>query len=133
MQCPKCKTECPPGAQTCPQCGAALENGAKVLWGWSPVGKLAEEWPRGENGDFIEPVFLTHCTGLDMQDEMLANMLSAFGIPSVRQYPNDGSFGRVILGMSGSGVDLYVPQTLVEDALALISEDCRIEEENDEL
>lgn len=133
MQCPKCKTECPPGAQTCPQCGAALENGAKVLWGWSPVGKLAEEWPRGENGDFVAPVFLTHCMGLDMQDEMLVNMLSAFGIPSVRQYPNDGSFGRVILGMSGSGVDIYVPQTLVEDALALISEDCRIEEDNDEL
>ena len=64
---------------------------------------------------------------------MLVNMLSAYGIPAVKQYPQDGSFGRVILGMSGNGTDIYVPQTLLEDALALISAECEIEEDDYEL
>lgn len=134
MQCPKCKTECKPGEAACPACGEKLNGSGKLLWGWSPVGKLADMWPRDDAGEFAAPAFLTHCMSIDMQDEMLINMLAAYGIPAVKQYPNDGSFGRVILGMSGGGTDIYVPHTLLEDALALISEDCEIEEEEyDEL
>ncbi len=129
MQCPKCKIEYTAGESVCPNCGARLPESGKLLWGWSPVGKLADAWPRDENGEFVSPAFLTHCMSIDMQDEMLINMLSAFGIPAVRQYPNDGSFGRVVLGMSGSGTDIYVPRTLLEDALALVSGECEIEEE----
>lgn len=128
MQCPNCKMEYNPGDKTCPGCGASLTPYAEVLWGWTPVGKLTEQWPRGEDGQFVPPALLTHCTSLDFQDEMLVNMLSAYGIPAVKQYPNDGSFGRVVLGMSGGGADIYVPQTLLDDARGLISEDCEIEE-----
>ena len=56
---------------------------------------------------------------LDMDDALLANMLGAYGIPCVKQYPNDGQFGKLILGMSGTGVDVYVPKSMLEDALTL--------------
>ena len=56
-----------------------------------------------------------------MQDELLVNMLGAYGIPAVKQYPGDGEFGKVILGMSGLGTDLYVPESMHDDAINLIN------------
>ena len=52
------------------------------------------------------------------------------GIPCLRQYPNDGQFGKLILGISGSGVDIFVPASVWEDACELIREsDDETEEE----
>ena len=56
-----------------------------------------------------------------MNDELKINMLEAYGIPCLRLYPGDGSFGRVVLGMSGLGTDIYVPESMLEDAQALCS------------
>ena len=53
--------------------------------------------------------------------ELKINMLEAYGIPCLRIYPGDGSFGKLILGMSGQGVDIYVPSSLLEDAQTLCS------------
>ena len=54
-----------------------------------------------------------------MSDELKINMLEAYGIPCLRVYPGDGSFGRVVLGMSGLGTDIYVPASKAEEANAL--------------
>lgn len=105
-----------------------MENSLKLEWGRKITGELYERWPKDENGDVIEPVFLTHCLCLDMQDEMLVNLLEAYGIPCVRQYPNDGDFGRIMLGMSGTGVDVYVPKTMYEDAVDLSEGSAEYEE-----
>lgn len=105
-----------------------MENSLKLEWGREITGELYERWPKDENGDVIEPVFLTHCLCLDMQDEMLVNLLEAYGIPCVRQYPNDGDFGRIMLGMSGTGVDVYVPKTMYEDAVDLSEGSAEYEE-----
>ena len=91
-------------------------------WGRSLSGRLYEKWPRDEEGKTEPPVYLCHCTGLDMDDVMLITRLETFGIPVLRQYPNDGSLGRVVLGMSGSGVDLFVPASLWADATELLKE-----------
>ena len=48
-------------------------------------------------------------------------MLEAYGIPCLRQYPGDGDFGKVVLGMSGFGTDIYVPESMFEDALNLFN------------
>ena len=96
-----------------------MENEIKLEWGRKITGELLKRWPKDENGDLIEPVFLTHCVALDMKDELKVNLLEAYGIPCIRLYPNDGDFGRLILGMSGTGVDIYVPKTLYEDAVNL--------------
>lgn len=96
-----------------------MDEEVKLEWGRKLTGELYERWPKDEHGEPVEPVFLTHCMSLDMGDEMLVNLLEAYGIPCVRQYPNDGDFGRLMLGMSGPGVDIYVPRSMYEDAINL--------------
>lgn len=96
-----------------------MNEEAKLEWGRKLTGELYERWPKDENGEPVEPVLLTHCMSLDMKDEMLVNLLEAYGIPCLRQYPNDGDFGRLMLGMSGPGVDVYVPRNMYEDAINL--------------
>lgn len=65
---------------------------------------------------------------LDMSDEMLVNMLEAYGIPCLRQYPSDGDFGRLIIGVSGPGTDIYVPKSMYQDALNLTDGGAEYEE-----
>ncbi len=106
-----------------------MEDGdIKLSWGRRITGELYKRWPKDENGEPEEPVFLTHCMSLDMSDEMLCNMLEAYGIPCVKQYPSDGDFGRLILGMSGPGTDIYVPKSMYEDALNLSEGSAEYEE-----
>ena len=105
-----------------------MEDNIMPEWGRRITGKLLDAWPKDENGELIEPVFLTHCTSFDMNDEMIVNLLEAYDIPCVRQYPNDGDFGRLILGMSGPGVDIYVPMTKYEDAVNLTEGSAEYEE-----
>ena len=85
-------------------------------------GALFEKWPKDANGDPVAPKFLTHCLSVDMADTILINMLDAYGIPAVVLHPGDGDFGKVLLGMSGTGSSIFVPETLHEDAMALLEE-----------
>lgn len=96
-----------------------MENDIKLEWGRKITGDLLKRWPKDDKDEPVEPVFLTHCTCLDFQDEMLVNLLEAYSIPCLRLYPNDGDFGRLVLGMSGPGVDIYIPKTMYEDAVNL--------------
>lgn len=105
-----------------------MEDKIKLEWGRKITGQLLERWPKDEKGELIEPAFLTHCMSFDMSDEMIVNLLEAYGIPCVRQYPSDGDFGRLILGMSGPGVDIYVPITMYEDAVNLTEGSAEYEE-----
>ncbi len=97
-------------------------------WGRAIPGELLKRWPENENGEPERPAFLCNCDNIDMSDILRVNMLEAYGIPCLRIYPGDGSFGRVVLGMSGQGTDIYVPESLLEDATEL----CK-EENNEEL
>jgi len=77
-------------------------------------------WPEQHDDKPVAPAFLTHLRATDMEGQIVVTMLESAEIPVVTQYPNNGSFGRVVLGFSGTGVDLYVPETMLEDAKALI-------------
>ena len=55
-----------------------MESNIKEEWGRTPYGKLQDDWPKDENGDFEEPVFLKHCASTDMEDDLLVNMLAAY-------------------------------------------------------
>lgn len=92
----------------------------KAEWGRRHSEPLLERWPKTETGDPVPPVFLAHTIPNNLADEMMVNLLEAYGIPTMRRYPNDGEFGKVILGMSGGGVDIYVPETDLEAALDLL-------------
>lgn len=90
-------------------------------YGISPLpGELFEKWPKGANGEPETPKFLTCLSSLDMADTMLVSMLRAYGIPAVVLHPGDGDFGKVMLGMSGTGSCIYVPESLYEDAKVLM-------------
>lgn len=88
-------------------------------WYRSLPGEVYNNWPKVD-GEPEEPTFLKHCTSVDMEDEMLINMLSAYGIPAVKVYPGSGGFGAIVLGMSGEGSDIFVPVSMHDDAALLI-------------
>ncbi len=90
-------------------------------WGRNHRGTLLERWPLDAEGEPVAPVFLAHRTSNDMADTMLVGLLEAYDIPTLLQYPNDGEFGRVILGISGGGADIYVPETEYETAMELLN------------
>ena len=47
----------------------------------------------------------------------------------LKAYPGDGGFGKLILGMSGQGVDILVPKSMYEDAVALCNEEGVVEDD----
>ena len=95
------------------------DDSAVPLWHQSLPGETYKKWPKND-GQPEEPVFLKHCTSVDTEDEMLINMLAAYDIPAVKIFPSNGSFGKVVLGMSGEGADIYVPVSKFEEAAALL-------------
>ena len=90
-------------------------------FGWSRLpGELYEKWPKDESGEPVPPKFLTHCYSNDFQDTLLVNMLESYEIPAIVEYPGNGAFGKVVLGMSGFGSNIYVPETMYEAAKELM-------------
>lgn len=83
-------------------------------------GELYKKWPKDERGEPVSPKLLIHITSLDMADTMIANMLESFGIPAMITHPGDGDFGKLVLGMSGTGSCIYVPETMYEQAKKLM-------------
>ena len=83
-------------------------------------GELYKQWPRDAQGEIIPPKFLTHCTSRDIEDVMLVNYLQSYGIPAAVLHPGDGAFGKVVLGISGTGSSIYVPETMYEEAKELM-------------
>jgi hypothetical protein len=81
------------------------------------------QWPVDDMGEQIPPVFLVHLSDSHMEAEITRNMLASFGIPTVCRYPNDGEFGSVIMGNHSGGVDIFVPETQMEDAENILNSD----------
>ncbi len=100
-------------------------------WGFRKFGKTSENWPKDEKGEPISPVFLQHVGGSLIDFDMAINLLEAYDIPVICQYPNDGDFGKLMLGIAGGGMDIFVPETLLEDARNIISCDIEHETENE--
>ena len=77
-------------------------------------------WPVNESGENEKAVFLCNIMPVDMKDEIIINMLESYGIPSICTYPGDGAFAKVIMGMSGEGTNIFVPECMLDDAKSLI-------------
>ena len=121
MWCSECNIEFE-GPENCPKCGHPLEEMPKVVWGKARPENHVGDWPVDYRGDPVRPVFLTHCSGQNLDDVMLVGLLDAYEYPCFVQYPNDGAFGKLIIGMAASGVDIYVPETMHTEIEALIKE-----------
>ena len=95
---------------------------------WSIKRKKGPPWPNNEDGNPIPPVFLTHLHGVGIDMELTINLLEAYGIPHVPEYPLNGQFGKMIMGFPPGGVKIYVPETMLEDAQNILSADFSEEE-----
>ena len=89
-------------------------------------------WPADENGESVAPAFLTHIGGGPLDMELTLSLLNAYGIPYVCEYPNNGLFGKLIMGHPPSGMEVYVPETMLEDALSLLNADIIEDDEEDD-
>lgn len=89
-------------------------------WGRKKRGETLERWPKDPNGNPEPPVFLCHSAGDHMADVIVVNMLGSFGIPCVQLNSDNGDLGEIYSGISFTGADLFVPQSMYEDAKALL-------------
>ena len=88
---------------------------------WAQAEKdLLDRWPKGEDGEYESPAFLTDAVEAGGEAELLCQMLRSYGIPVLRRYEKDGTLGKVVLGFSGYGVKLYVPASRLEEARDLM-------------
>jgi len=97
-----------------------MDDDLKLSWGRELPGELLEKWPKNGDGEYEAPAFLATRSQLDMGDSLLISMLEAYSIPSLRKFPHYGGFGNLILGVSAEGVDIFVPESMLEDARALM-------------
>jgi len=92
-----------------------------MKWGFSNPDK--PNWPKDENDNPVPPVYLTHIGGAHLDMELSLNVLEAYGIPYLTEYPNNGEFGKLIFGRPPSGMEVFVPETMLEDAQNILSAD----------
>jgi hypothetical protein len=90
-------------------------------WGFNEFGSQIKNWPKDEKGEFESPVFLAHFGGSESEIDMTINLLNAFGIPVIKKYGVNGEFGKLIIGFSATGVDFFVPESMLSDAQNILS------------
>ncbi len=131
--CHECEKEHKEGLEYCPDCGDVLYENIppsmmepeKLEWSFKgPFSSHAEKplWPVDENGEPVPPVFLTQVFGTQIDYEMKSGMLEAYGIPVIRNVSALGNFGKIVLGFSGTGMEILVPATMFDDAVSLLSD-----------
>ena len=103
----------------CPRCGMSPAMPKKLSRKRRPE-QDRPEWPLDEHGKPEQAVLLKRMGSMDGEADIACTMLWSYGIPALTRYPKDGSFGRVVLGFSGYGIDLYVPQSRLEEAKDLL-------------
>jgi len=99
---------------------------------WSFKKTEGVKWPVDEKGEPIAPAYLKHISGGPLDLEVALNLLDAYGIPHLSEYPNNGQFGKLIFGHPPSGMEIFVPETMLEDAQNILSADV-VEDGHEEL
>lgn len=121
--CHDCGAEFEDG-DTCPLCGSDLKDEyppaskpqVKIGWSFKRSRDTSGEWPKDENGENIAAAFLTNIGGSQLDYDMALSMLRSFGIPYACEFPGGGQLAKIYLGYSAAGMDIYVPETMLEDA-----------------
>ena len=58
----------------------------------------------------------------DIEAEIIVSILKGDGIPVIKEYREAGGFLQIYMGMTGFGIELYVPAGFLEKAKALLEE-----------
>lgn len=127
--CMECEKSFDDGLEICPDCGALLEpeddctgECSSCASGCGHDGECSDRiWPLDDDGNPVKPAFLMTVTGNQIDYEMAVSMLRSFGVPTIREYPNAISNVKILLGFSGAGMDIYVPENMLELAKELMN------------
>ncbi|BAK99042.1 hypothetical protein OBV_18440 [Oscillibacter valericigenes Sjm18-20] len=97
----------------------------ETSWGFRR-GDLPEHWPTGPDGQPEQAALLIAAQSeLGGGADVLLSMLGGCGIPAFKS----GTLGKVIFGFAGRGVDIYVPQSMLEDAKLILDHPARLGDE----
>ena len=96
------------------------ENEPELTWGKSEHSVL-DKWPLDEYGELELAVPVAVAADVNGDAEMKISLLNAYGIPVSQRYNNAGDIGKVINGFSAYGMTLFVPESMAEDAKALLA------------
>ena len=86
-------------------------------------GSRLPDWPVKSDGTKEKAVLLRRAADHLNDAEMTISFLAAYGIPCFKYYDKDGLAGRVITGFSDCGAGLYVPASMLEEALDILDAD----------
>lgn len=98
-------------------------------WAFKPDGPA---WPTDAQGEKVRAKLLRHTFDSPAEADMTVSLLAAYGIPCFPYYEGEGVTGKVISGFSGYGASLYVPETMYDDAAALLTAEPVDDENNEE-
>lgn len=76
----------------------------------------SDGWPKDASGEPEKAVKLTLRSELNSSADITLSILESCGIPAFKV----GDQGRVVLGFTGLGVEIYVPASRLEEAQALL-------------
>lgn len=91
----------------------------KAEWGRSLPGDLLKRWPRRCGRRTGAPGAADQVHGRGYGRRAAGQYAGGLWHPLPEKLPGDGQFGKIMLGMSGYGVEILVPETLLADAQAL--------------
>lgn len=103
-----------------PVFGKKKEDGPELTWG-KGENFTYDKWPKDENGEPELAVPVASVADINREADMKINLLNAYGIPVTCRYNNAGDIGKIINGFSAYGMTLFVPESMSEDAKALLT------------
>ena len=134
--CYECKKSYDGDLELCPECGALFEAEEECAGDCVSCGSTCDNeheheheescdtglWPSDDDGKPVKPARLTTVMGSQVDYEMTISFLQAFGIPTVRDYPGSGQLVKILFGFTGTGMDVYVPENMLEIAKELLAD-----------
>jgi hypothetical protein len=90
------------------------------IFGFSFKKEKPLPWDTDADGELVTPALLKHTVYDDMDVEITLNLLTAYGIPSDKKWTR-----------KTHGVDIYVPETRLDEARELLAAEIQAEDEND--
>lgn len=112
--CPNCKYEYEKNIEYCSDCGAKLVD--ELEKGPEPV----------QDEEYDKEAFLINVAD-DIQASILISKLSAYDIPALKKYKEQGSFMPIYTGNSLFGIDLYVPSKLLSTAKEVLNDNSPVD------
>ena len=121
----------------CPKCRRFQEEDDLCAYCWVETvdelptpEELAKE-PKLDKEEYLISV------STDSEADVIQALLDSHEIPSLRKYRGSGGYMKVYMGMSGQGIDMFVPSNKFQDAVELLSAEpeaeANVEVANDEV